>query len=170
MVGLGVGVTEELHVFKSGNESMNTPTINFDFGFITKEDFLITGNFGLHQNEPTPEHYSITGNTFGDPRSGSYITNEIYTIGGGPKVLSYEGATLYIFGEVGGLTKTFRPIYRDPMGILGGSDNRYITNTGEQETHIVMGGGLLVTYDKYYGKISGSAKSVVLSVGISFTE
>lgn len=169
LFGMGGGVSEEIHVFKGGpKESIDKGTINVDMGYITKDNVLFTLNMGIHQNEPTPEQYSVSGSTFGDPRSGSYFQNDIYTVGVGTKVTQVKDFEIFIFGQVGMLSKKFYPIYRDPMGILGGSDDRYITLTGEMENSMIMGGGLLVTYEQKYVNLSATDKSVNLCVGIMF--
>jgi len=166
LFGGGLAMTQELHVFKGGDETIDRPTILIDCGYITKDNLLVTLTMGIHQSEPTPEQYSITGGTFGDPRSGTYFQNDFFSVGAGIKLVGIKGVDVFILGEVGSLTRKYYPIYRDPMGILGGSDNRYITRTGDQETSMVMGGGVMVTYDKYYTKVSATDKSVGISVGV----
>ena len=167
LFGGGVGLTEELHVFKGGpKESMDKGTINIDMGYIHDDNMLFTFNMGIYQSEPTPEQYSITGNTFGDARSGSYFQNEIFTLGVGFKAVDIKGVQVFVIGEAGQLTKLWYPIYKDPMGILGGTDNRYITKTGDKENHTIIGGGLLVSYDNKYIKVSGTDKSMNLCVGV----
>ena len=167
MFGGGVGLTEELHIFKGGpKESMNKGTLNIDMGYIYDENVLFTLNLGIYQSEATPKQYSVSGEAFGDPRSGSYFQNDIYTLGVGGRVVEVKGVEVFIFGEAGSLRKLWFPVYKDHLGILGGDDNRYITNTGKTESSMVIGGGLLVSYDNKYVKVSGTDKSVNVCVGI----
>lgn len=153
-MGLGVGVIDT-----------EQPTLGLDFGLIRDDKRIYHFNFGIYQNEIKPEYYNISGSTFNDPTSGVYKQNNTLTIGYGVKVFQVKKVKVFLMGEITHIQQQQRIIYKDNSGILGGGDNRYITNTGKIENRNVISGGIMVKVEKFYINTSVSPKLFSVNLG-----
>lgn len=165
MVGMGISNNyENVH----GDYFQQGYGVSVDMGWMVNDNdkVFLTGSINLWQNEPTPQQYSFSGNTFGDAASGTYKDKTAYNIGMGIKVFEKDGISIYGFSEISYLDNRSYNVYRDPMGILGGKDSRYITLKGNREESMTLQGGLMFTNGIYYCRTSISLNSFIFGAGI----